>query len=292
MKVNILGNTTKKTKKVGAFLLTYAQPGTGKTTLVADAVKEAGDKGLYITCVEDGLSDLQSKGELDGVNRYSDIIRTYDDKLNKDGDVVAPGLVSIVRGLAKLGMDGELPYTTIGIDSVNLIMESMKDYCFRKYFPLSEYANSIDKARGAAFGFGENGITAYMVSDFNSNIINPIMYLKNECGVNVIMTAHEGKTKVEMKDGTKYDKVSPAFPSVGKNSMTDMIVSQASSVFYGAFDERVMSDGYKKRAISGSGTERVTYLHGDATFFAKTRGRKDTPSRVDGYSWDVIRQYV
>jgi len=279
-----------KAVKTGNLMVIYGEAGTGKTTVAAQAILDAGDKGLLLKVVEDGVSDNQKSGssyDLSGVQVHESTIKEFWTK-----DEHNPGLIDIIGDLKNGLQNGEYDFTDICFDSLNLIYPKIEDFCYNKYYKNSSDYDNEDKAWGAAYGFGGYGITQRMVEN-TKWFLKPLMEIK-AMGVNIFITSHEGRIKVNLKDGTEYQKIAPDFPTVGSSSVATTITNQASHVVYACFDEEVVQKSAKGKTkaigVEGTGQKRICYTHGDATLIAKWRG-KDIPDKID-FDWGMIKKYL
>jgi len=260
---------------VGTVALIYSEPGVGKSTVLAQGVKEAGERGLWISVVEDGLSPLQKSTDLfdlTKVNKMPKPVTKWDydpeaDEKCKDKDNTMPGLLQVLRYVCTNIAD----YDIVAIDSLNLIMENLEEYCFQLYFMNNpEYAGMTDAVKKTmAYGYGSSRLITHMGNEW-SKLLVALRYLK-EKNVTVLLSNHRMVKKVKMVDqDTDYNSYSPNYPFTNKVDLGEMLVAESDLVLYGKFDIIVAKkDGGKTKAMGG--TERVFVTTNTPTVVAKKR---------------------
>lgn len=311
-------NVTKEIKEVGKIIGIYAQPSVGKTTMAAQAVKDAGDAGIFISCGENGLSLNQKDttfADITNINQHQDVVE-YLDRVNvacpkcgiahfdQEGAAILHGSGGVCPTCQEnqVSFDGvglyqlllELKNTAfkcIAIDSLNFLFSTggpVDNYCFNKHFLNGNY-KTPQKAHDAAYNYGGSAITAEMGKELLNKVIKPMLEL-SEKGVDIIITMHEHKVKVEDSlTGEKYEKVSPYLPSVGNTNLASDLVARLSHCIYGVKKVNVVENGDTGKKRGTGGKERVAMCDGDASFYAKWRGGAN-PGEIP-FSWDEVKKY-
>lgn len=274
--------TTTDIKKVGNIVTLYGIGGIGKTTTLAQAVKEAGEKGIFIPIGEDGLSTLQrdvTRFDLTGVNRLPDPIMEWDNE--KKG-----GFVQVMKHLLTDGGG----YETISIDSISMILPSLEDYCFDKYFLKDPEAHgknmTEDKLRNKAYGFGKSQLIAFMSNEWSKFLLS-IKMLRDR-GKNIFISSHSKISKAKAPDqDLEYDIVTLSMPKTKNEDLATELYNTSDFFLYGKKDIKKVTGDRGDKAIGGK--NRVYVTEGDAVVSAKSRGTM--PEEIEA-NYETIKKYL
>jgi hypothetical protein len=267
-------NPTVSEKKIGSIGVFYGLAGIGKTTTIATAVKEVGDKGLFVSCGEDGLSPLQQndKSELKGLQRLPETIKDWGT------------MMEAVRWIAKQ------EYEVVAFDSISLLMKNLEDYCFEKYYVQDAQAHGQNKTvtdlRKKAYGFAKSELIAYMSKEWDS-FITAVQYLR-EKGVTVLISSHTAlkKAKIVTED-LEYDYGDLDMPQTKHVSLGTALTDIADFVLYGKRDVTVFKG--EKKNVAGGSNDRV-YCTQESPMF-KAKNRYDMNEEIPA-SWEEIKKYL
>ena len=274
--------TTTEVQECGEVVVVYGQPGIGKSTVLAQATKEAGDKGLWVSVVENGLSTLQkddSIADLKGINQLPTPVTKWTDADNG-------GLLELFRWLCH--PEQLAKYDVIALDSLNLIKDDLEAYCFKKFFiDSSEFAGmSEDDVKSRAYQFGAANLIAHEGSEW-AKVIAALRYLKAK-GKRVFISSHHmvGKAR-SVNDELEYSIIQLDFPSTKKVDLGEMLVKEADYVVYGKKDVTVAkAKGNKVRVMGG---DRVFVTQATPTITAKFRG--SAPEQIE-LSYEELKKYL
>jgi hypothetical protein len=250
-------NVTTESKPVGDVVFLYSVPGMGKTTFLAEAARA--EKGLFVPVVEDGLSPLQKGGELKGVPRI-DVIKTWTD------------FRAFMNWFAR---EGSKTYKSVSVDSFNLIMASLEEYCFNKYFITNPENSKLtpDVVRAMAYGFGKSRLIDHMKLEIDK-LLEFQRWCKDSC-INLYISSHSTTQKVsELGTETEYERHAPDMPLTKKADLAGDITKEADFVLFGHQDINVVKSGNgkdrKKNKALDNGRVLETYL--SPYWSAKRRG--------------------
>ena len=282
-------NVTKEVREVGEVLVVYSEPGCGKTTLIAQAIKEAGDRGLFIPIVEDGLSPLQkpnARFDLSDVQNIGVTISNWHNVTDGEGNITKHGVVETLRWLCMPEQVDK--FDVIALDSLNLISNSLEDYSYQTYF-----VNNPDNAgkdakivKALAYGFGKNGLIEHMADEWET-VIKALRFLKDK-GKKVFISCHRGVRKVKPVDEElEYDTYDIDLPFTKKVSLSNMLIAEADMVVYGKKNVTLAKGKTKTRAIGDD--SRILVTQGTPTVAAKFRG--NAPEEI-AMNWEELKQYL
>jgi len=269
--------------KCGTVAIIYSVPGCGKSTLTATAVKEAGEKGIFIPVVEDGLSPLQKDGgrvDLKGVNRLPKPITKWSDPVNG-------GFVEILRWLC--APDQLNKFDTIAIDSMNLIIQDLEEYTFNKYFVNGAewQGKKLEDVKAQAYQFGKSLLLNHMASEWQT-VIKALRFLKSH-NKTVLITTHRGTRKVKLVDqDVEFDHYTIDAPVVKGADFAGMLIAEADLVGYGKKDVTV-ANVKKGKGVGLGGTDRVMVLQDSATVTAKCRS--NAPEEIP-FTWEDLKAFI
>ncbi len=272
-----------ETVVAGTVAIVYSAPGMGKSTLLAQAVKEAGDRGIWVSTVEEGLAPLQKDTEfidLTKVNRVPEPITEWTDK--EKG-----GMLEVLRWLCS--PEQLEKYDVIAIDSLNLIKASLEEYCFKAYFINNpEHANkNADEVKGLAYQFGASNLISHMGNEWEK-IVTALRYLKAK-NKTVLVSCHQAIRKMNgLNAELDYDAITIDLPYAKKVDLTDMITKEAEFVVYGKKDLVLAQAKNKKTKVIG-GDNRILVTQSNPTITAKFRG--SAPEEIE-FSWKALKEYI
>jgi hypothetical protein len=266
---------TTEEKEVGSIGVIYGTAGIGKTTTIATAVKEAGVKGVFISCGEDGLSPLQQAkdSKLKGVQRIPHIIKSW------------PDLVEAVRWVAKES------YEVVAFDSVSLIMNSLEEYCFDKYFTKdpTSHGNSMTPLalKNKAYGFAKSGLIPFMADEWKT-FIDGVQYLSEVKKMKVLISSHTALKKAKIvTEELEYDFGDLDMPQTKHVHLSDMLTDISDYVLYGKRDVSVFK-GKTKNSAGGS-NDRVFCTQESPMYKAKNRYGMEEEIPAE---WPEIKKYL
>jgi hypothetical protein len=315
---------TTEVKETGDFVVVYAEPGMGKTTLTGQAAKEVGKRGLYLSCVEDGLSTIQkdtSRYDLTGINRYNRTIKRwegalfvceceYEEETSLDeaeplvvkGEV-CPNCGEVKYGDMNVSESGFIQvledvykhhehFDRIIIDSFNMLINNGGDlgkYCLQEDFIKSDEYKSVKSAKAKATAYSNSALIQSMATQINDRMMAAIMGLI-EKGVDVYITMHSSLGKDVDGDGEDVKKIGPYLPAVGQTNMTKDIVGRATHVVYGFVDTTVIDTDKGKRVKAYEEPKRMMATQSNGRYMAKFRG--NAPSLIEGFEWELLKKYL
>jgi hypothetical protein len=267
-------NPTTVEKKIGSLGIFYGVAGIGKSTTIATAVKEAGDKGIFISCGEDGLSPLQQAkdSELKGVQKLPDVIKDWDT------------FIGSIRWVA------QQDYDVVAFDSVSMLMKNLEDYCFDKYYVKDAKAHGQNKSvtdlRKKAYGFAKSELISYMSKEWET-FVTGVQYLR-EKGVMVLISSHTALKKAKIVDqDLEYDYADLDMPQTKHTSLGTMLTDVADLVLYGKRDITVFKGD--KKNVAGGSNDRV-YCTQESPMF-KAKNRYNMPEEISA-DWQSIKKYL
>ena len=282
-------NVTKEVREVGEVLVVYSEPGCGKTTLIAQAIKEAGDRGLFIPIVEDGLSPLQkpnARFDLSEVQNIGTTISSWHNVTDNDGNIAKHGVVETLRWLCH--PDQLAQFDVIALDSLNLIQNDLEDYCYQTYFVNNpEYSGKDAKIiKALAYGFGKNSLIDHMADEWEM-VIKALRFLKDK-GKKVYISCHRGVRKVKPVDAElEYDTYDIDLPFTKKVSLSSMLIAESDMVVYGKKNITLAKGKTKTKAMGDD--SRLLVTQGSPTVAAKFRG--NAPEEIP-MSWVELKKYL
>ena len=258
---------TNKDRSTGLMNIIYGAGGTHKSTIIAEAVKQA-PKGIFISVGEDGISPLQregSYGDLSGITTLGQTVKGWDAEYIDDQGTIKgdDGILPVLRWLA--GQD----YTDIAIDSLTMIAPALEEFCFRKYYVnQNDKGKSLEELRTKANGFGKSDILNFMAQEW-SKLLDAFRFLR-EKGVNIYITAHTRITKGRLIDEElEFDTLDLDLPN-NKNVSLSTPLYNMSDNFLCALQETTVLKGNRKNTAR-LGDEVVLQSSPDAYRKAKSR---------------------
>lgn len=268
--------TTKDVAKVGHIVAIYGEGGIGKTTTIAQAIKD--QDGIFICCGEDGLSPLQQDGagiDLTGINKVPQVIKEW----GGEG-----GFMDVLRWVA--GQDVK----AIAFDSVSMLTQSLEDYCFDKYYVQDPSAHGKNKSeqelRKKAYGFAKSELIAYMAKEFEL-FLKALRFLRDK-GVNVYITTHTATKKARvLGEELEYDFASLDFPSNKNNALDVSLFNICDAVLYGKRSIEVYAGN--KGGVARGSNECIFQTVG--TPIAKAKNRFGISGDITA-NYETLKEYI
>lgn len=302
---------SKERKTIGKIVVLNAEGGVGKTSVMGQAVLEAGDKGVILSCGEDGITSLKNDkqfADLSGINHVTDVLERWAItprerakykaaldlfKEGKGEEPVIPegGLMDAMKWLKGQS------FTTIGLDSITCLMPALRQYCMQVYYydqpaihGKGAGANGVktrDELDLKANGFGGSELIGYMAKEWEK-FLEGIKMLRDS-GTTVFITTHRATKKGRIVgEENEYDY---NFVKMEVNKNHDLggdLFDISDAFLYGKFDTQIASGkGGKGRAIGGE--NRVFVTEGNSTIKAKNRCAM--PTEIEA-TWECLKEYL
>lgn len=282
-------SVSKEKKEIGKITVIYGEGGLGKSSIIGQAVLEAGDKGLIVSVGEDGITPLkdgESFADLSGVNHLDTVVKKWraTPKQIKEG-VEVDGVIELMRWIAKQD------FKVVAFDSLSMIMPALEQYCFQAYYlddpsAHGKQTKTEEELRSKAYGFGKSDLLAYMNKEWNM-FISSLQYLRDK-GVNVFITSHTATKKGRIiTEDLEFDFAFLDLPN-NKNYDLGQTLFNCSDLFlYGRRDIVVANNNGRGKAIGGK--ERVLVTESDAVIRAKARA--NMPEEIPA-TWESLKKYI
>jgi len=281
-------NVTKnRTITKGKHIAVYSRGKMGKTTFLAEAVKDAADNGLMILTGEDGLSEHKN---------YRDIIPVLADE-NGDYRIFGESgkkaeWPQFLTALKDVYTEWAGPGKLIAIDSVDLIINgSATEYCIETYFEdkekwSKEAGGYVTKTkREQAYEFGGTQLLKQLATEFDT-FLTIIKFFQNK-GTTVITSWHSSvfkwKSPHEEQD---YDRISVDLKATKESNLREMLKNNCSMLLFADIKTTVNKN---KRVVGGD--RAFLFTEGTASFDATKARGVDLPEELE-FDFHVFKKYL
>ena len=282
-------NITKKRSIVkGRHIAVYSRGKMGKTTFLAEAVKDAGENGLLILTGEDGLSEHeQYRDTIPVLATEKGDYRVFGENGKKDE------WHFFLESLKEIYRDWATPGKLLAIDSVDMVINgSCVDYCIENYFEDKEkYDRSsgeyiLKSKREQAMEFGGNTLLKHMATEFDK-FLTVVKFLQNK-GVTVITSWHSSVFKWKNPhEDMDYDKICVDLKATKESNLREMLKNNCSMLLYADIKSRVNK---KSNRVTG-GDRAFLFTESTASYdCTKARGI-NLPGEIE-FDFNVFKKFV
>ncbi len=282
-------NTTKVVPNIGTLTVLYGEGGTHKTTIIAEAVKNA-KKGIFVSVGENGIAKLQESkvyGDIQDIETLDHTVRFWSKMVQngkkEDGSPKweDQGFVGLLGWLAKQD------YTDIAFDSLTVLGGAISEHCFSKYFVETDKKGKTKaELQLEADGYGGSPMTKAV--DKEIQILWKAIRFLREKGINVWITAHTRVMKCkEVGEELEYDTTTIDFPSCKGTEVGKFLYNISDNYFYCYRPTTVFAGKKSNTAVIDDTVKIMT----KGTAYLKAKTRLGAPDGIDA-SYEAIKQYI
>ena len=280
--------TTKRSIVKGRHIAVYSRGKMGKTTFLAEAVKDAGTSGLLILTGEDGLSEHE---------QYRDTIPVL---ATEKGDYRIFGENGMkdewhffLESLKEIYREWAAPGKLLAIDSVDMVINgSCVDYCTENYFEDKEKYDRVTgeyvpkSKREQAMEFGGNTLLKHMATEFDK-FLTIVKFLQNK-GVTVVTSWHSSVFKWKNPhEDQDYDKICVDLKATKESNLREMLKNNCSMLLYADIKSRL-----DKRSNRMKGGDRAFLFTESTASYDCTKARGiNLPGEIE-FDFNVFKKYI